>query len=335
MNPKETLTNKNLDSNLRQIVQRWDLAEILSVDDYTSRGAHGGVVKIATTQGAFALKKYDVYTAEKIPFFNRVYNVLLENGFDGFPVPINTKKNEPYFKDQTGNAWEIVPWVNGRSLSKLRLDNKLVEDASTFIANFHLSCKNFPIDPLSIVDKGHSSTWIPEMLHRRQLIGNSLKSAALVSQEVEYLTTELFQLSTKIVPQLTSDSFSKLEENLPSCIIHADLSFDHILADENGYKLIDFDRMRIGKRLVDVERLMTESSKSSPKLGETALAAYQVVTNLSTDEQNILPLFTAYQRTRRAYWRADRLVNNPELFQNEGEEFHKELLLAVNNLRSF
>ncbi len=334
MNPKETLTRKNPDIHLRQAVQRWDLAGIISMDDYTSRGAHGGVVKITTTKGDFALKRYDSYTSEKIPFFNNVYNCLLKNGFDDFPVPVSTKKNEPYFKDEADNAWELVPWVDGTSLSSLELNNKLVKGASTFIANFHLYCRDFNIDSSSVLDKSHSTVWIPEMLHRRELIGRSLEGG-FANQEVEHLVTELFQLSAKIIPRLTSIRFSKLEEGLPSCVIHADLSFDHILADESGYKLIDFDRMRIGKRIVDIERLISESSKKTPQLGETALASYQEISSLTANEQSVLPIFIAYQRTRRAYWRAERLVNNPELFQNEGEEFRKELLSAVSHLSNF
>ncbi len=331
MSTKEKPLPKDQQPDVRRIVGHWPIGEIIDVVDYSNQGAHGGVVKISTKTTDFSLKRYDAYTGKKVPFFHEVYRSLLRGGFQNFPQPLATRSGENFVVDESGSVWEVVPWIAGKSASTLPLNPAMVSGITELVGSFHQAGMNYSPDASSVIDRRHSDTWIPEMLARRQKVKEA-EDVGFGEAHIDALVAELSRLSEYVIPQLTSEKFALLEDTLPSSVIHADLSFDHILFDGNVYQMIDFDRMRVGKRLVDIERLITESSQFDPKLGNVAADEYRSRFGLSASEEEVLPLFIAYQRIRRAYWRAERLSENPVLMSNEQEHFKNELALAVSYL---
>lgn len=309
------------------VENEWIGKKINEISNESGQGFFNhGVYKIFSEDGQiFALKGYGD-KRDLVLFTNRVSLLLLENGFEGVPKPEKTKSGQ-YYSQKDSNYYTLTNWIEGTSLSAVKFNERhnMLRLAANSLGRFHSLSDNFIHlidDP--IIDFKMGELWVPEMIERYHLVKESAQH-----QISSPFRDQIIKLSDDLdgfIKYFSRNTYVEAIDNaLTKGIIHGDLETQHIIFSEGSRcSFIDFDRMRIGRKLDDVSRLLNHAL-SSRILVNKILESYLSAQKLSKDDLAILPVYTQYSNIRRLYWVLNELVANPEIFNNGVIDVRKEI----------
>ncbi len=263
-------------------------------------------------------------------FFSKVYDHLAQAGVTNIAYPISSSERSRYYVDSEGVGWELATWINGKSASDL--GSGMTEEDVTRIAqtlsSFHNATSSFRPGDDAVWDKDACSVWIPEMIDRRSKAMNWVhQTNHLGVDEINELNISTDLLIKHLAYPVNMEKLGS--KNLPKNVIHADLNLDHIIKKDEDFCLIDFDRMRIGQRIIDIERLISEFSLINEKYVPTFIKEYTRSVDLTDIEIEVMSLFCAYQATRRAYWRIARIIGSGSDSESDWNKLGNEIQNAT------
>lgn len=326
--------------------QEWGMSSITSTEDYSRGGYHSGVVKIFDGKNAFAFKPYPSTSERLVIFTSKVLTHLEKSGFQSFPRLIPTSSGRYYTKTREGNYGVLSPWIDGEPISKTDPNDiklaKLATLAKT-VAEFHNATDSFTLSEDSIYDETMSESWVPEMIERHVNAKKVLEEKGNIFEllGVEKKVRKLVKESESFMMEmLDTERIGQMEESLTKGIVHADLWLGHwLFTGEGDIFLIDFDRIRYGRRLDDVERIVSESIDLGVQYPRIVLKEYHKHAHMSEDDLKSLPMYLRYSVVRRAYWLTDqyikkgiKLVNMPLNLAHEVEKATNTLNLDLESL---
>jgi len=328
--------------------QEWGMSNITSTEDYSMGGYHNGVVKILDGENTYAFKPYPSTSERLVIFTSRVLNHLEKSGFQNFPRLIPTSSGRYYAKTQKGDYGMLSPWIDGEPISKTDPNDIKLAKLNTLarvVAEFHNATDSFAISEDSIHDETMSESWVPEMIERHINTRNVLEEKDNIFEQlgVEEKVYKLVKESGPFMAEMSdSERIRKIERTLTKGIIHADLWIGHwLFTDNDNVFLIDFDRMRHGRRLDDVERIISESMDLGIQYPRIILNEYSKHIHMSETDSKSLPMYLRYSVVRRAYWLTDqyirrgtKLVDMPLNLAHEVEKATNILNVDIESLLS-
>ncbi|KKU56440.1 hypothetical protein A3H89_04565 [Candidatus Amesbacteria bacterium RIFCSPLOWO2_02_FULL_48_11] len=314
----------------------WHDVRAIRVLDYTPKGYFNyGVYKIIDGKGnTYAFKRHGEASIKTMEFVKEVFAHLKTMGFKNYSGFIDSSIGDPYVIDPDSVPCSLSPWISGASIHGTDLPKEdLIRVAARTLAIFHLSTSNFQINQHTILDYKMSELWVPELVERYKMALGELNGKVNVFRKLN-VQVPMAQLLEKVEPLIeflsNTRTLDLMEERLARGIIHDDLDPTHLLFTHSGEcYLIDFDRQRYGRRIDDLEQLISNMIPINRKAHEIILEEYTRVVPLSGYEQRTLPFFVQYGTLRRTFWLINELINNQASFSERPINVKAKLKTAI------
>ena len=120
----------------------------LGTESLGSAGGFSGAAfwKIHGRNRTFCLRRWapKYPTLERLQFIHAVQWHTQEEGFNKFPMPVNTLEGMSYVSDGE-YFWQLEPWMNGKADFRQNPSSERLINAMTALAEFHLATETFPI----------------------------------------------------------------------------------------------------------------------------------------------------------------------------------------------
>lgn len=327
------MKNYNLISN---ILNKWDLIGRIQIQDYTHSGYYGGVLRVSDEKNNYALKSYPRSSIKLLELMSRLFWFLKKRGFYNFPDLIPTVDGNEFVKSPNGSFFILSPWIDGKQIdyheTTVAKEEKIRSFART-IAQFHAIASDFPVNDIP-TDKSIIDFWIPELLKRysktqKYILENNNVFIQLKAED----KIKLLLKTTKSLMEALNDrnTISSMEGSFTRNIIHADLWIGHWIYGSSNNKpyILDFDRLRLGRQIDDVERLVSESLQFGVKYGKISLSEYVDHRQLSEQEILNLPLMIRYGVVRRVFWLIDQFIRKGSIIKDGPLDLNCEIIRTI------
>ena len=129
-----------------------------------SMGSAGGFSgssfwKVRGRRGRYCLRRWNAAypTLERLQFIHAVQWHARQEGFEKFPMPVETLEHLTLVADET-NFWQLEPWLKGRPGTRCRMTSCRIVSAMMALAEFHQSVRFFPLE----ISEGSSPTLLAQ-----------------------------------------------------------------------------------------------------------------------------------------------------------------------------
>ena len=255
----------------------------------------GGVWRLETDKGAFALKKAPLPRAAS--FLRVAEKRLRQHGFDRFPAYVCTRQNEPECQAPSGERYVLRTWLAGEA-PILDMEHKHdLERTAGCVATLHEAGKDCP-------GKTAGETWqrrIPAMTDAIGLFATSGEPRGRFARLYQgHIAAALEEAETSLL-MLKDAEDTAADGFLGFC--HGDLAPNNALVLGEHIFLLDFDRAEINTQVYDLATLIRRVASASgwqPSIGEIILGAYQRLQPLAPAEIRLLGAFLHWPQQ---FWR--------------------------------
>ena len=174
--------------------------------------------------------------------YSRVTRHLQSKGSNACLTLIASKKGKSFFRDEEGNFWRMMPYIEGVQCYNLPEKSSHAYEAGKAFGQFQLDLCDLPGDPLfeTIPNFHNTSNRFKEYLDAREADSSRRFQEVL---ELDQFISCRKNLCTEIEA-----------EQLPRRIVHNDTKLNNVLLDENtgeGVSVIDLDTVMPGCVLHD------------------------------------------------------------------------------------
>lgn len=174
--------------------------------------------------------------------YSRVTRHLQSKGSSACLTLIASKKGESFFRDEEGNFWRMMPYIEGVQCYNLPEKSSHAYEAGKAFGQFQLDLCDLPGEPLfeTIPNFHNTSNRFKEYLDAREADSSRRFQEVL---ELDHFISCRKNLCTEIEA-----------EQLPRRIVHNDTKLNNVLLDENtgeGVSVIDLDTVMPGCVLHD------------------------------------------------------------------------------------
>lgn len=286
--------------------------------DYSTKGYYNaGVFQITSENAKFALKRHVEIPYSNFSFLENVFDHLKKKNFRSYPELLRTFSNQICALDRAGTPNSLTAWFEGESLNESKSVDftEKVKDAAKVLASFHKALEDFPPEYVTVVDWKMSELWVPELVERYERVKSTLSTNKVFkSFEVDAELQILLQRCPLLIESIRDPrGLDETESKLRHSIIHCDIGLGHFLFDRNGRCcLIDFDRMRYGRRIEDIASLIAIIVFTIEDRINEILDAYSAINPITDYELLLLPFFIQYVVIRRLFWLLNETMENED-----------------------
>lgn len=314
----------------------------LRITDLSQQGYYGGVIKLTEGTSTFALKQYSQDSSGLLRFTVKVFDHLREAGFTNFSQFIPTVDDNYFFNDGLNNYFVLYRWIEGNPLSDKDKPEDIGEKLRSIAmvtALFHRATSNFPRDEDTIIDDKISGMWGTELIERYEVVESIINTESdnvLAQMGLDKKIRLLLSSSNPIINGLRDvEGLDQLEQLLTWGIVHHDLWIGHTIfdADNNNY-LIDFDRLRYGRVIDDLERIVAESIRFGNDYGRITLETYLAKNPISEREIKLLPFMIQYGVVRRTFWLINKFIVDGVKTQQGPLDLSDEIDTAIGTMNT-
>lgn len=297
------------------ISSQWDLKVPFKVEDFTKGGYYGGVLKIIYGDNDYACKSYPKTSRQLLEFISGVFSYLSMQDFSNFPELIPAIDGSKFTQGPGGSFYTLTPWIDGTTVSDkdpYNVNRERVRSLAKVIAQFHKKTRELPKNESFIKDEKISELWAPELVERHTHVASlaNTNSNPFGKWGLSYEINNLLNATKPLINLLKDQGkLDYLDQLFTKGIVHSDLWIGHWLFDSSGKPyIIDFNRLRYGRLVDDVERIVSESMRIDRRYGSIALTEYLSQNPLPEDEIHQLPFLSQYGIVRRTFWLIDQFL---------------------------
>ena len=115
--------------------------------------------KVRGRRGRYCLRRWNAAypTLERLQFIHAVQWHAQQEGFEKFPMPVETLEHMTLVADET-NFWQLEPWLEGRPGTRCRMTGRRIVSAMLALAEFHQAVRSFPLE----ISEGSSPTLLAQ-----------------------------------------------------------------------------------------------------------------------------------------------------------------------------
>ncbi len=319
------------------IEKTWGITPILGMEDYGNKGYYGGVVKVICGKTSYAYKLFPTNSEIQSRFITNTLVQLESNNFTNFPKVIPTLNGEYYVKTSGGSFGVLSAWIDGGPISDREPSDskkRKVRDLAEKVAQFHATLDLTAPDKNTLIDETMSGSWVPEMIERFEKARNIAEEENNLFGETYLLSViKQFLLECKPIIDVMSNlsELTQVENKLSKGIVHNDLWIGHWFFSPDGKPyILDFDRLRYGRRIDDIERLISESMRLGDEYGKLALDGYRKNANIEQYDITQLPLFIRYGIVRRTLWLINEYLKRGANIDDQPLSLSKEIKRSID-----
>ncbi|CAG9619521.1 spore coat protein YsxE [Sutcliffiella rhizosphaerae] len=194
---------------------------------------HGGVWRVATKNGAFALKKIKKESA--YPLFRNIHS-LFQRGIKTV-VPIYQTRQGYYFIESMNDAYYLMPWIEDEEEREVDYKDSLMFKELAKLHSMTVSEKEYPEEEITNYYNNLSRNWTKEEQELERFVDSCEKKLYMSPFELQVCTyAHEISLAQKFSQKKLEDWQEAVKETKKHrvAMTHGRISFHHFVKDTDG-----------------------------------------------------------------------------------------------------